>query len=379
MDFFKVTASAMTLAVLFLAAAENPSTTISTLAGTGSPAFSGDQGAAAEASLFEPFGVAVDSAGNLFIADTSNHRIRKVDISGIITTVAGNGVGGFSGDGGKATSASLNTPISVAVDDAGNLFIADSFNSRIRKVDVAGVVTTVAGNGESRFSGDGVAATSASLCVPFGVVVDAAGNLFIADTSNHRIRKVDTSGIITTIAGNGVGRFSGDGGNATRAGLNFPTGVTLDRAGNLFITDQSSHRIRKVNAAGIITTVAGNGHEGFSGDGGRATRASLNLPTGMAVDSAGNLYIADTSNHRIRKVSAAGISTTVAGNGVGGFSGDGGTPANASLHLPGGVAMDAAGNLYIADSFNNRIRKLNTAPVLHSVARHLPSRYFLRQ
>ena len=357
---FKVTASAMIVAVLFLAAAVSPSATINTVAGNGTSAFSGDQGAAAGASLSEPIGLAVDAAGNLFIADASNHRVRRVDTLGIITTVAGNGVGRFSGDGGKATSASLNTPTGLAVDASGNLFIADTFNSRIRKVDAAGVVTTVAGNEEARFSRDGVAATSTSLRAPFGVAVDASGNIFIADTSNHRIRKVDTSGIITTVAGNGRERFSGDGGSASRASLNFPTGVTVDMAGNLFITEQGSHRIRKVNAAGIITTVAGNGRERFSGDGGRATRASLSLPTGMAVDTAGNLFIADTSNHRIRKVSTAGVITTVVGNGIGGFSGDGGDAVGASLFQPFGVAVDAAGNLYVADSFNNRIRKVTT-------------------
>jgi sugar lactone lactonase YvrE len=360
MNHFKVARSAMIVAALFLAAAVNPAAIIKTVAGNGTSALSGDHGSAAGAGLSEPFGVAVDAAGNLFIADTANNRVREVDTSGIIITVAGDGVGGFSGDGGRATSASLNTPTGVALDAAGNLYVADTFNNRVRKVDSAGVITTVAGNGEARFSGDGVAATSSSLRAPFSVAVDAAGNLYIADTSNHRIRKVDSSGIITTVAGDGRERFSGDGGKATSASLNFPIGVTVDRVGNLFITDQSSQRIRKVSAAGVITTVAGNGRESFSGDGGRATLASLNLPTGMAVDTAGNLYIADTSNHRIRKVSTAGIITTVAGNGIGGFSGDGGAPTSASLHLPGGVAVDSPGNLYVADTFNNRIRQVNT-------------------
>ena len=329
-----------------------------------------DNGAAATASLSDPFGVAVDAIGNLYIADTSNHRIRKVDTSGIIATVAGNGIEGHSGDGGPATSAALNTPIGVAVDMTGNLYIADAFNNRIRKVNAAGVITTVAGNGDARFSGDHAAATSASLSAPFGVAVDKSGNLYIADTSNQRIRKVDSSGTITTIAGSGTEGFSGDGGAATQASLNFPSGVTVDRAGNLFITDQSNHRIRKVNTGGVITTVAGNGDAGFSGDHAAATSASLNLPIGTAVDAAGTLYIADTSNHRIRKVSADGMVTTVAGNGIGGFSGDGSAATRATLNSPSGVAVDSAGNLYIADSSNNRIRKLNAIP---SVGRGEPS------
>jgi sugar lactone lactonase YvrE len=350
--------------VLSPSAADTPVAIIQTVAGNGTSAFSGDNGAATTASLSEPFGVAADAIGNLYIADTSNHRIRKVDTSGRITTVAGNGTEGFSGDGGPATNATLNTPIGVAVDRAGNLYIADAFNNRIRKVNATGIITTVAGNGDARFSGDHAAATNASLSAPFGVAVDKVGNVYIADTSTQRIRKVDTSGTITTVAGNGTEGFSGDGGPAVQARLNFPTGVTVDRAGNLFITDQSNNRIRKVSTAGVITTVAGNGDTGFSGDHAAATSASLNLPIGSAVDAAGILYIADTSNHRIRRVDTSGRITTVAGNGTEGFSGDGSAATRASLRLPGGVAVDAKGNLYIADSSNNRIRKLNTVPLV---------------
>jgi trimeric autotransporter adhesin len=354
----------LVVGVVFLRAADTPVAIIQTVAGNGTSGFSGDDGAAATASLSEPFGLAVDAVGNFYIADTSNHRVRKVDTSGMIATVAGNGTEGFSGDSGAATGATLNTPMGVAVDTAGNLYIADAFNNRIRKVSATGVITTVAGNGDARFSGDHAAATSASLSAPFGVAVDKAGNLYIADTSNHRVRKVDSSGMIATVAGNGTESFSGDGGAATHASLNFPTGVTVDRAGDLFITDQSNHRIRKVNTSGVITTVAGNGNPGFSGDHAAATSASLNLPIGTAVDAAGTFYIADMSNHRIRKVSTDGTVTTVAGNGIGGFSGDGNAATRATLNSPGGVAVDAAGNLYIADSFNNRIRKLNTIPAV---------------
>ena len=348
--------------VLSLTAEVNPTGTISTFAGNGTPGFSGDKGAATRASLSEPFGLAVDRAGNLYIADTSNHRIRKVDASGIIVTVAGSEIAGFSGDGGLATSARLNAPTGVAVDRAGNLYIADTYNNRIRKVNTAGIITTAAGNGEARFSGDNIVATGTSLFAPFGLAVDRAGDLYIADTSNQRIRKVSAAGVITTVAGNGIEGFSGDGGAAVRASLDFPTGVVVDDAGNLLITDQSNHRIRKVNTAGIISTIAGNGSDNFSGDDAAATKASLNLPVGAAVDAVGNLYIADSSNHRIRTVNSAGIIMTVAGNGIGGFSGDGGAAVSASLSSPGGVAEDAAGNLYIADTLNNRIRKVNAAP-----------------
>jgi sugar lactone lactonase YvrE len=251
--------------------------------------------------------VAVDAAGNLLIADSGNQRIRRVDgTTGIITTVAGNGTYGFSGDGGAATSASLAYPYGVAVDAAGNLLIADYGNQRIRQVDgTTRIITTVAGKGTYGFSGDGGPATDASLNNPLGVAVDGAGNLLIADTYNQRIRRVDgTTGIITTVAGNGMAGFSGDGGPATDASLNNPSGVAVDGAGNLLIAVYGNQRIRRVDGTtGIITTVAGNGTAGFSGDGGAAISGSLNNPVGVAVDAAGNLLIADTNNLRIRRVS----------------------------------------------------------------------------
>ena len=243
-----------------------------------------------------PIGVAVDSAGNLYIADSDNNRIRKVS-NGVIATVAGNGTPAFSGDNGPATSAQLSAPIGVAVDSAGNLYIADSSNDRIRKV-TNGVITTVAGNGTLGFSGDNGPAISATLNAPNGVAVDSAGNLYINDCGNYRIRKV-TNGVITTVAGNGTLGFSGDNGPATSAQLNSPSGVAVDSAGNLYIADFGNNRIRKVSN-GVIATVAGNGTQGFSGDNGPATSAELSYPEGVAVDSAGNLYIADTDNYRIR-------------------------------------------------------------------------------
>jgi sugar lactone lactonase YvrE len=326
-----------------------------TVAGNGSSIFSGDGGPANLAAL-NPEGVTVDSSGNLFIADNLNNRIRKVTPAGIITTIAGNGSSGFSGDGGSATSASLSGPNSVVVDQSGNLFISDNLNNRIRKVTPAGIITTVAGNGSSGWSGDGGPATSASLSGPNGVVVDQSGNLFIADLGNLRIRKVTSTGIITTVAGNGTYGYSGDGGPASSAALRSPTGVAVDAGGNLFIADTGNNRIREVTSAGIITTVAGNGSGAFSGDGGPATLAGLD-PAGVTVDAGGNLFIADAGNNRIRKVTPAGIISTVAGDGSMGFRGDGGPALSAGLNAAG-VTVDAGGNLFIVDTGNNRIRKI---------------------
>ena len=334
--------------------------TITTVAGNGVTTFSGEGGAATAARLFNPFGVAADAAGNLYIADSSNQRVRKVDAAGTITTVAGSGVFGFSGDGGAATAAGVN-PYRIAVDAAGNLYIADQGNHRIRRVDAAGTITTVAGSGAFGFSGDGGAATAARLFNPSGVAVDATGNLYIADTNNQRIRKVHAGGTITTVAGNGTLGFSGDGGVATAARLANPFGVAVDAAGNLYVADTSNRRIRKVDAAGMITTVAGNGSLGFSGDGGSATTASLGGPSDVAVDAAGNLYIADRGNRRIRQVDAGGTITSVAGNGTVGYSGDGGAATAASFADPVAVAVEAAGNLYIADLTNQRIRRFGPA------------------
>jgi uncharacterized protein (TIGR03437 family) len=335
---------------------------ITTVAGVGAEGFGGDGGMSTAALLDTPRGVAVDAFGSLFIADSGNDRIRKVSSGGIITTVAGSGANGFSGDGGPATSASMDQPRGVAVDSSGNLFFADYYNERIRKVSSGGVITTVAGNGKFGFAGDGGPATSASLNSPTGVALDASGNLYIADRDNQRIRKVSASGIITTFAGNGTASFSGDGGPAASAALNYPTSVAVDASGNLFIIDRENHRVRKVSANGVITTVAGNGTASFSGDGGPATSASFNfdLDGAVAVDLAGNLFIADSYSNRIRKVSASGIITTVAGNGTSGFSGDGGPATSASLGYPINIAADAPGNLFIAEFVNNRIRRVST-------------------
>ena len=332
---------------------------ITTVAGTGTVGFSGDGGPATSAELNDPYGVAVDGSGNLYIADTQNNRVRKVDGSGTITTVAGTGTAGFSGDGGPATSAAALRSPGVAVDGSGNLYIADYANSRVRKVDGSGTITTVAGTGTAGFSGDGGPATSAELDHPVGVAVDGSGNLYIADYDNNVVRKVNGSGTITTIAGTGTFGFSGDGGPATSAELSSTAGVALDGSGNLYIADEDNSRVRKVDGSGTITTVAGTGTAGFSGDGGPATSAELNFPGGVAVDGSGNLYIADAINHRVRKVDGSGTITTVAGTGTFGFSGDGGPATSAELNDPDGVAVDGSGNLYIADFDNSRVRKVD--------------------
>jgi sugar lactone lactonase YvrE len=330
---------------------------ISTVVGTSSAQFSGDGGPAANAALNRPSGVALDNDGNLFIADTFNERIRRVDTNGIITTVAGNGGDGYSGNGNVATNSSLDAPSGMAVDADDNLFIADTYNARLR-VATYDILITAAGNGTQGYAGDGASAYNAELQDPYGVAVDADGNIYIADTFNQRIRKVDVYGIITTVAGTGVKGYSGDGGASTNAELNWPFGVAVDGSGSLFIADRDNNRIRKVSANGVITTVAGNGIQGFSGDDGAATNAELSQPDGVSLDAYGDIIIADTINNRIREVNAAGNMTTLAGNGTPGFSNDGGTATNASLASPAGVVVDASGNLLIADTFNNRIRKV---------------------
>ena len=361
----------VTLGLSFSAHAASPGDII-TVAGNGTAAFSGDNGAATAASLNNPHGVVLDSAGNLYIADSSNYRIRKVEAnSEIITNVAGSStnlwgnlinIGGFAGDNGVAIAAKLDTPNGVTIDSIGNLYIADTANHRIRKVAVgSGIITTVAGNGTGTFAGDGGSATAASLYFPTAVTVDNSGNLYIADYRNHRIRKVAAiSGVISTVAGNGNETFGGDGLAATSASLYYPSGVAVDSTGNIYIADQFNHRIRKVNTvSGTITTVAGRGWQGFSGDGFAATSADFAYPAGVTVDSGGNLYIADRGNNRIRKITAVnGIITTVAGNGIAAFAGDDGPAASASINAPNGVSVDNSGNLYIADSVNNRIRKV---------------------
>ena len=443
----------------------DPMGTITTIAGTGEAGFSGDGGLAVAAELGYLLAVSADDAGNVYIiSETNDHRVRRVDPSGIITTVAGTGKAGFSGDGGRGGSAQLNGPRSVAADGAGNLYIADTGNNRVRRVDPSGIVTTIAGTGEPGFSGDGGPAAEAMLNGPTGVVVDDTGNLYVADWGNKSVRRVDASGTISTVAdpsdSAGVsavdragnlyfsvwphlvrrmdpsgaivtvagtrffhtwrGGFSGDGGPAVAAELHYPQGLAVDGVGNLYIADQENFRIRRVDTLGTITTVAGrwdrgfDGPErlnqphdvavgaagniyiadrgnncirrmdssriitavagtcsdggGFGGDDGPSVAARLSLPSGVAVAGPGTLYIADTENQRIRRVDASGTITTVAGSGEYGYSGDNGPATQAQFKRPEGLAVDSAGNLYIADRENNRIRRVDPSGNITSVA-----------
>jgi sugar lactone lactonase YvrE len=315
--------------------------------------------------LILPSAIVFDAAGNLYFAETGNHVVRKIDTTGNITTIAGNGTQGFSGDAGPATSASLDSPQGLALDTANNLYIADTHNHRIRKLNLTtGTLTTIAG-ATPGFSSDKASATSAQLNLPTALALDASNNLYLADTGNHRIRKIiATTGIITTIAGTGIQGFSGDTGPAVSAAIDSPTGLALDASNDLYLADTHNHRIRRINAAtGIITTIAGNGAPGFSGDTTAATTATLALPHGITIDPAGNLYLADTANHRIRRIDATtGIITTVAGDGTHAFAGDGGPAIAASLDSPRNTAVSPATLLTLSDTGNQRIRQLEAAP-----------------
>ncbi|MEO8049724.1 MAG: BACON domain-containing carbohydrate-binding protein [Acidobacteriota bacterium] len=327
---------------------------IITTAAGGPYGYAGDGGTAASALLLHPTSVAAGPGGAVYIADSNHNLVRKV-VNGAITTVGGTGLPGYSGDGGAATSATLNAPWGVAVDSAGNLYISDAGNSVVRKVS-GGVITTVAGTGTAGFSGDNGAATSAMLSGPAGIALDTAGNLYIADYYNSRVRMV-SGGTITTVAGNGTATFAGDGLGATSASLSGPLDVKLDAAGNLYIADFGNNRIRMVTA-GIISTVAGNGTASFGGDNGSATSAQLNAPSGVALDAGGDLFIADASNNVIRQVTS-GIITTIAGNGTASYSGDNGPAAGAGLNAPLGIATDSLGRIFVADSSNNLIRVMS--------------------
>ena len=306
-------------------------------------------------------GIAVDASGNLFIEDVGNQRVRKVAaVTGIITTVAGGNGVRYNGDGIAGTEAGLATPTAVVVDASGNLFIVDQNDQRVRKVAVGtGIITTVAGTGTLGFNGDNIPAASARLQFPSGITVDTAGNLYVVDAHNNRIRKVAVaSGIITSVAGNGSGGYNGDNIAATSATLS-ATGIAIDATGNLYIADSVNNRVRKVTAAtGVITTIAGNGTTRYDGDNITAVSAALNSPAGVAVDSFGNFYF--TGNDRIRKVTVVtGVITTVAGSGV--ASGDNVAATAAQLSSPNGVAFDSSGNLYIADTGDRKSTRLNSS------------------
>lgn len=407
---------------------------ITTVAGTGTPGFSGDGGPATEAQLDSPVGVAVGRAGTLLagavlFADFGNHRIRAIT-DGVITTVAGNGVVGFGGDGGQATAAELGQPRRIGLDQGGSLFVTQWTGHRVRRINASGVIATVAGAGfglegdggpavdalmrspegiaagtsgtffisdagnhrirrvavgkintfagRSHHGGDGGPGTEARVFMPYGIEADVQANLYVADALNFRVRKLTFSGLdvskgapastITTIAGTGVSGFSGDGGDGDAAQLGEPRDVAIDSEGSVYIADRVNHRIRRLGANGVITTYGGNGSQGFSGDGGAATAASLNNPSAVAVDSQRNVFVADTGNDRIRRITPQGTITTIVGTGVGGFGGDGGAATQARIDSPTGVEVDGSGNLFISDTSNRRVRMVSAGGFITTVA-----------
>jgi len=327
---------------------------ITTIAGTGSSGYTGDGGPALDAKLQWSCGLSFDGSGDLYIV--GGNRVRKIDETGTITTIAGSGGVGYSGDGGPATAATFNIPAFLAIDKAGKNYIADWFNNVIRKVDTDGIITTFAGNGTQGYSGDGGPATAAMLDQTSGIAVDTAGNVYVGTGS--RIRKIATSGIITTIAGNGVPGYSGDGGPATAAMLHGIEGICVDNKGNVIFADNTNGRVRMISTSGIITTVAGNGYGGYTGDGGLATDATV-VPMDVCADKFGNIYISHhNATDAIRVVNSAGYIYTIAGSSVSGFSGDGGLATLARLSYAYGIVLDSCGNLYLMDANNYRVRKV---------------------
>lgn len=347
-------------------------TTLSLVAGNSRPGFSGDGGAATNAQLNAPQGIAVDKSGNIYISDTNNNRVRIVTPNGIINTFAGTGqVGGVQnfGDGGPANQAFLHLPGGLALDSAGNLYIADTGDNSIREITTNGIINTIAGDGLPSYSGDTFQASTAELHSPEDVAVDSSGNVYIADTGNAYIREITVStGIINFIAGDGAIGYSGDGAAANLAGLIEPFAIALDASGNVYFTEPEDGRVRKITiSTGDISTVVGNGNLGFSGDGGAATSAMMHLDTGLAIDSSGNLYIADSLNNRLRKVTGTTIAT-IAGSGGFSYSGDGGPATAAQLNAPEAVAVDASGNVYVADTANNVVRQISAKGVISTIA-----------
>jgi uncharacterized protein (TIGR03437 family) len=344
-----------------------PTYTITTIAGTGTSGFSGDSGAATSAQLFLPF-AAVFVGGNLYITDQVNNRVRIVTGS-TITTLVGTGTAGYAGDGKAASAAQVFNPTGIVVDGSGNIYFSDTRNQVVRKVTSSGTISTYAGNNTAGAGqgGDTGTADTAQLDNPSSLALDASGNLYIADSLNNKIRKVTASNsFINTFAGNSFNDFAGDGGPAVNAELNNPEGIAIDAIGNVYIADTFNHRIRMVTLDGNIHTVAGNGVAGFRGDNGQATNAELNHPEGIAVDTAGNLYIADTFNQRVRMVLSNGKIVTIAGTGGEAYTGDGGPGTSASLNFPSSVFVDGSGNVYVTDSQNYVIRKLTPSNVLVS-------------
>lgn len=337
--------------------------TINTFAGTGATGTGGDGAAATLATFTYPHGMATDGAGNIYITDANGHTIRKVSTSGIITTIAGTGVAGYNGEGIVATAAQVNNPFAITVDAAGTIYFTEAAGARVRKI-AGGMMYTIAGNGVPGFSGDGGPATASVIRYGGGIVIDNAGNILFSDNSNNRIRKINTSGIISTYAGNGSMVYSGDGVQATATAIFSPGFIAMDVAGNLFVSENGGNRVRKITPAGIISTYAGNGTATETGDGGPATAAGTRGPGGMDIDHEGNLYVMNYSNN-VRKITPAGIISTFAGTGAATSTGDGGPAALATFNTPTGLMVDNCGKILIAEGNGKRVRRItfdNRAP-----------------
>lgn len=347
-----------------LSSASNAGPTITTLAGTGQRIFSSDGRAASATPLVRPVALAIGAKGEIYVAD--GNRVREIRSDGTLVAFAGSGVQGDSGDGGPARDAELNSPQGLAVDSAGNVYIADTLNHRVRRVGSDGIIQTVAGTGQVGYSGDGDVATRANLNLPTGLAIGFQDSVFIADTGNNVVQLLDSDGRISTVVGTGEGGYRGDGDRARYALLNGPAGLAFDGEGNLYIADTLNERVREVGVDGSIETIAGTGKPGFSGDGGPAYAAELNLATnpfqgmgqGITVDSRGNVFIGDALNHRVRRVDVHGVITTVAGGSTGPSTGDGGVATDARLIAPLGVAVDAQGVIYVADGDDARVRRI---------------------
>ena len=341
--------------------------TVTTIAGNGMQGYGGDgsQATAASVKLNGPNQLAKDAAGNIYFSDEENSVIRKVSTSGVISTVAGNGTAGYMGDNGPATAAELANPDGIAVDASGNIYISDWYNNVIRKVSAAGIITTIAGTGTSGFSGDAGPATAAQIYGPGHMAFDHSGNLCFAEYYNNCIRKINASGMISTIAGvGGVGGYIMDGGPATNAHLSAPEGIAFDAAGNMFIIDSHNNLVRKVNTSGMISTVAGDSTVGwgYGGDGGPALHAQFHWPSDIALDATGNIYVADYTNLVIRRINTAGVVSTIVGTGGWVYNGEGHTGTTANIGNPTGVLVSGS-TLYFSDPQNSRVRKIGVSTV----------------
>ena len=339
---------------------------ITTITGDGQQGYTGNGGPAVNAENRGPVGVVEDNSGNIYFADVLNNVIRKINRAGIISVWAGTGTAGYSGDGGLASNAELENPSYLNIDNKGNFYFVDQLGKRVRKINTSGIITTIAGNGSPGYTGDGGPATSASFSTIYGDVPDSVGNIYICDGGANVIRKIDKNGIVTTIAGTGVSGYSGDGGPATSAQLNFPLEIGIDATGNIYIPDWQNFRIRKINNAGIIATIAGTGVPGYSGDGGPATAAQISGTWQVTFDDVGNMYFPEGNNNVIRKIDCSGIISTVAGNHILGYSGDGGPAISAELNNPINVYCDHTGNLFISEDLNNVVRKVTLLPSINS-------------